>query len=121
MTALQALGLLRLLSASSGAVKILDQSPFFAALHRTAHETLVMALWRMFDSDPKTAGILGVCTHAKKSPQECTWLFSATGKAEFPNGNQEVAARSDKWITWRENLPFTKQLGFLRNQYVGHR
>ena len=121
MTALQALSILRLLSASQCCPHTIDHNAFLTAVHATANEALIMALWRMFDPDDKNAGIVGICTYAKKHPHECEWLFSAEGLQRFPDGGAEVQRRADQWLQWREQLPFTDALIKLRHWYVGHR
>jgi AbiU2 len=118
MTALQALGIVRLLSASAECCKrTLDHNDFLRAVHDVAHDTLFMALSRMFDGDNKTAGIVGICEYAKKHPEECPWLYQRN-EAE---GSQGVQALSDRWLTWRKTLPFTHSLTMLRNNHLAHR
>lgn len=124
LTALQALSVLRLFSAgsSAGAEKTLHSNNFLTSVHRCAHEALMISVWRMYDDNSTTcAGIVGICEYAKKNPQECTWLHSKEGLAEFPRGSAEVTELADQWLAWHKNLPFSKQLLMLRHNYVGHR
>lgn len=121
MMALQALSILRVLSAAKECKHAFNHNAFLTAVRTTAHEAMMIALWRMFDGDEKTAGIVGFCRYAKKHPEECEWLFSATGKQRFPSGPDEVKWLADYWLDWRENWPMTNALTILRNNFIGHR
>lgn len=121
MMALEALSIIRVLSAAKDCKHAFEHNSFLMAVRTTAHEAMMNALWRMFDSDEKTAGIVGFCQHAKKHPEECEWLFSPAGKQRFPSGADEVNRLADYWLDWRQDLPMTNALTILRNNFVGHR
>ncbi|CAN1494693.1 HEPN, AbiU2-like [Fimbriimonadaceae bacterium] len=122
MTAMQALALKRLLSASSTCCKdVLDNNAFVAAINSASHQALFISLWRVFDGDSKNGGIVGLCRHAKAEPKEFSWLFSSSGQLRHPNGRKVVNDLADKWLDWRLTLPFTKQLERFRHNYIAHR
>lgn len=119
--ALQSLGITRLLAAARVNTNIVDQSDFIRAVSLCAEESFILAIWRMFDSDPKCAGILGVCRYAQENPSEFKWLNSKKARVEFPDPRGEVMRLTQYWLEWREKQEITSSIALIRNQFVGHR
>lgn len=119
--ALQSLAIVRLVQSSVDLAPIVKHGEFLGAVRWSAEEALIMSLWRMFDPDPKSAGLEGVCQYAAKNPQEFTWLNSAEGKGHFPDSENQIATLCKYWSDWRRNESLTGKITPVRHQFVGHR